>query len=133
MSRLEAKLIQTLLPERRDLLDQLAKENPHKGKRCAFLDKEGACTIYAVRPVICRSHGAPIQYRDPQSKDFEKAQRFRDVCTLNFTSKPLQDLPLDDIFNIDTVNTLLSLLQTQSFGKADVERFPLTVDGIAQA
>ena len=29
--------------------------------RCAALDGAGRCQIYEVRPVICRSHGAPIR------------------------------------------------------------------------
>jgi len=31
--------------------------------RCAALDAGGRCQIYDVRPVICRSHGAPIRTR----------------------------------------------------------------------
>ena len=30
---------------------------------CAALDPDGRCLIYAVRPVVCRSHGAPIRMR----------------------------------------------------------------------
>jgi Fe-S-cluster containining protein len=133
VSRIEAKLIQSIFLQKQSQLEELKKANPHKGKRCEFLDAAGACAIYDVRPVICRSHGAPIQYRDPNGKDFEKAERYRDACELNFKGISLKDLPLNDIFNIDTVNTLLSLLQAQEFGKQDVERFPLSVEGIARA
>ncbi len=35
--------------------------------RCAALDGNGRCTIYAVRPIVCRSHGAPIRMRDARS------------------------------------------------------------------
>ena len=31
--------------------------------RCAALDPAGRCLIYAARPVVCRSHGAPIRMR----------------------------------------------------------------------
>ncbi len=31
--------------------------------RCAALDGAGRCMIYDARPVICRSHGAPIRMR----------------------------------------------------------------------
>jgi len=30
---------------------------------CAALDPGGRCLIYTVRPVVCRSHGAPIRLR----------------------------------------------------------------------
>ncbi len=31
--------------------------------RCAALDPSGRCLVYAARPVVCRSHGAPIRMR----------------------------------------------------------------------
>ena len=31
--------------------------------RCTALDPAGRCLIYAARPVVCRSHGAPIRMR----------------------------------------------------------------------
>ena len=31
--------------------------------RCAALDPAGRCLVYAARPVVCRSHGAPIRMR----------------------------------------------------------------------
>ncbi len=32
--------------------------------RCAALDPQGRCMIYEVRPLVCRSHGAPIRLRE---------------------------------------------------------------------
>ncbi len=32
--------------------------------RCSALDPGGRCLIYAARPVVCRSHGAPIRMRE---------------------------------------------------------------------
>lgn len=40
--------------------------NPYqqeRRRRCAFLGREGECTVYAARPVICRTHGLPLAYR----------------------------------------------------------------------
>jgi hypothetical protein len=31
--------------------------------RCAALDGANRCQIYAARPIVCRSHGAPIRMR----------------------------------------------------------------------
>jgi Fe-S-cluster containining protein len=31
---------------------------------CAALDPQGRCLIYRVRPIVCRSHGAPIRLRE---------------------------------------------------------------------
>lgn len=32
--------------------------------RCSALDGNGRCLIYSVRPIVCRSHGAPIRLRE---------------------------------------------------------------------
>jgi Fe-S-cluster containining protein len=34
------------------------------GDRCAALDPTGRCKIYDARPIVCRSHGAPIRLRE---------------------------------------------------------------------
>jgi hypothetical protein len=37
--------------------------------RCAALDTGGRCAIYAARPLVCRSHGAPIRVADGGDDD----------------------------------------------------------------
>jgi len=37
-------------------------------ERCTALDPSGRCLIYDVRPVVCRSHGAPIRMRQGEGK-----------------------------------------------------------------
>ena len=89
------------------------KAAPHGKKRCAFLDAGGACLIYTFRPVVCRSHGAPIQYqpeKGKKSKQDAEEKRMRDVCVLNFTTGNVLQLPLTDVLNLDTINTLLEIL-----------------------
>src|SRR5437016_229381 len=44
---------------------------------CPLLDGPG-CSIYQSRPVICRTHGFPITFKDEGS-----AQTYLDVCPLN--------------------------------------------------
>lgn len=39
---------------------------------------EGACELYAVRPIICRTHGYPLLIEDEEGA-------FVDCCPLNFT------------------------------------------------
>ena len=48
--------------ERRSALAENAAAAP--ADRCAALDPGGRCLIYQVRPVVCRSHGAPIRLRE---------------------------------------------------------------------
>ena len=49
-------------PIQRDALVANAAAAPPD--RCAALDPNGRCLVYAVRPIVCRSHGAPIRLRE---------------------------------------------------------------------
>jgi Fe-S-cluster containining protein len=106
-------------PARAEKLRALEASNPHRNRRCAFLEAAGGCGIYELRPIVCRSHGAPLQFRAENEET-----RFRDACALNFTSTSLADLPATDIMNLDTLNTLLALL-TRAHGGHPTERTPL--------
>lgn len=97
------------------------KSDPHKGQHCTFLDASGACLIYEVRPVVCRSHGSPIKYvvEENEEKFFEL-----DVCPLNFQQDSIAELSEENFMNIDTINTLLAALNMQ-FGDKTQKRFLL--------
>lgn len=57
--------------------------------RCAALAPDGRCRIYAVRPIVCRSHGAPIRMRKDSLPVIES-------CFRNFTrTTPDADCVLD--------------------------------------
>jgi uncharacterized protein len=129
VNRLEAAAIADYLSSRPELvasLRKLAEEKPFKGKRCEFLSADGACGIYEARPLVCRSHGAPLQFKDGTKED---ALRLRDVCGLNFTGRDIGQLPADAVFNLDTLNTLLAVLSSQVFGK-DASRVPLAINSL---
>lgn len=116
VSRLEAARIQEGLatdPARSAALLATEAADPFQGKRCSFLQAGGGCGIYELRPLVCRSHGAPLQFASPDGSEM----RLRDVCPLNFTGEDLATLPADAILNLDTLNTLLAVLNKQAFGK----------------
>jgi hypothetical protein len=55
--------------------------------RCAALDAGGRCLIYAARPIVCRSHGAPIRMT---------ARSLPVMCFRNFTHEtPDADCVID--------------------------------------
>jgi len=57
--------------------------------RCVALDASGRCLIYAVRPVVCRSHGAPVRMTDRSLPVIES-------CFRNFThTTPDPDCVID--------------------------------------
>jgi len=73
-------------PARRRTLAASADPSPD---RCAALDDRDRCRIYAARPIVCRSHGAPIRMRRGSLPVVE-------VCPRNFTrTAPDPDCVLD--------------------------------------
>jgi Fe-S-cluster containining protein len=84
---------------------------PHAGARCSFLNAQGACAIYEVRPVICRTHGLPLRVKG-------EAGPTRDACPLNFQKEGLGVLPDSSLLNLDLINTLLVLIN-QNYLNAD--------------
>jgi uncharacterized protein len=62
--------------------------------RCVFL-KEGLCSIYSVRPVICRTHGYPVLVDG-------KA----DFCPENF--KSLKSIDSEYILDLENLNRALA-------------------------
>ena len=58
---------------------------------CAALDAGGRCQIYAARPLVCRSHGAPIRMRAASLPVVQ-------ACFRNFTHvEPDADCILDQV------------------------------------
>lgn len=104
-------------PELVQELDRLELQDPHKGERCHFLDENGDCKIYEVRPVICRTHGAPIFAKD------EAGDAIQDVCPLNFTD--LDEIDARDFINLEILNEILVLIDRRAGGGGD--RFALRV------
>lgn len=105
-------------------LSELEALDPHQGNRCRFLDEKGNCAVYEVRPVICRSHGAPI---------FSKISgSIRDVCPLNFTDvTDLSALDSMNFINLDLLNQILALLNQRFAPQDPLQRTPLTLGEIS--
>lgn len=78
---------------------------------CRLLDKNGDCSIYEARPMICRSHGMPISWAE-NGADQSSAEE-RDVCPLNFQGVDLNSLDRSDVLSLDKLNVLLSLIDRQ--------------------
>lgn len=114
-------------PGRLKTVRETSARDPHRGSRCRFLDAAGACMIYEVRPVVCRSHGAPLKFR----AEGASGATDRDVCPLNFAGQPLEALPDSLFIDIDTLNTILAAIQLQFRPEGDPEeRTALSPDAI---
>ncbi len=92
ITAVEARAIRELVaswpePERRALAARAAAA---AADRCAALDDAGRCLVYAARPIVCRSHGAPIRMRDSRSLPVVES------CFRNFThTTPDPDCVID--------------------------------------
>lgn len=69
---------------------------------CAFL-REQRCSIYRMRPILCRTQGMPIGYIDTASACIEVS-----ACPMNFA----EDYPLaeNELFLMDGFNSRLAEL-----------------------
>jgi hypothetical protein len=71
--------------------------------RCIFLH-EGACSIYGIRPVICRVHGLPLLY--PVEEWGAKSSETKLTwCELNFTDGDPE--PADGLIDMREINATL--------------------------
>jgi Fe-S-cluster containining protein len=92
---------------------------------CEFLSAEGRCTVYPVRPVVCRSHGTPLLVSHGDSQPLEP-----DVCPLNFKDTPLSTLEPTDWIRLDTLNTILAAVDINYDPEQAGKRVPLTPGSI---
>lgn len=98
------------------LANKWAQES--QGGFCQFL-KEDACTVYEVRPTICRTQGLPL---------FIESENLLDYCPLNFTEKTPEK---NDWLNLERLNTMLSLAATTSKRETRVRLTDLQAELIA--
>ena len=68
---------------------------------CAFLQNH-SCTIYASRPIICRTHGLPLLNMNESGDGWELS-----FCELNFLNADEDEFDEDNVLMQDTVNSKL--------------------------
>jgi uncharacterized protein len=91
------------LPQREQLRANAMAAPPD---RCAALDPGGRCLVYAARPVVCRSHGAPIRMREGSLPVIES-------CFRNFThTEPAPDCVIDQ----ETLSALVLAVDREAGG-----------------
>jgi uncharacterized protein len=105
----EAELIHRFLRASREL------GPPHPAGRCAFLDAELGCRVYAVRPYVCRTQGLPLRWLEEDEASAEVVER-RDVCPENDAGLDLLGLPADACWTIGPFEERLAALQARADG-----------------
>ncbi|MFZ5428971.1 MAG: YkgJ family cysteine cluster protein [Bacteroidota bacterium] len=102
------------------IADQLKAEeiriNPEaKSDECIFL-VNNACTIYAFRPMICRTHGLPLLYTN------EDGEWELSACELNFTEFE-EEFHSENAFPQDKFNSRLFMLNKEFIALDDFNRY----------
>lgn len=101
--RLEAEVLRDALRRLpRAARDRLAARARAGGPPCALLEEDGRCALYDARPLICRSHGLPLLYRDPD----DPLQAELSCCELNFRDA---DPPPDAVLDATLLHATLAL------------------------
>jgi hypothetical protein len=111
----------------------LKSSNQVQENRCSFLDTEGACSVYPLRPLICRTHGLPLLYQileyGPDGtllKPEEGPEWQLFYCDLNFREVPEDQW--EEVFRIENV------LDMEEWNRTLIEvneRFRGSADGSA--
>jgi Fe-S-cluster containining protein len=100
------------------------KSKATNAESCVFLENH-ACTIYAERPVICRTHGLPLIFANDDG-EFELS-----ACELNFTNFDFDDFDMGNTFHQDKYNSMLFMLNREflqanpGLGLTEMELLPL--------
>lgn len=89
---------------------------PSNEGACPFLHEE-ACTIYEARPLICRTQGLALSFK-------EDDQLYADICPLN--EKMLDELDHKQFLNLDLLNLILSQLEKNDSPSQNRERVKLS-------
>ena len=92
------------LDEKEKLKQKLATTQEDKDGigPCAFL-KDDVCTIYHVRPLICRTQGNAFMLE-------ENGQQNLDICPLN--EEAIDQINQSDILNLELLNTILTKMNS---------------------
>ncbi len=85
-----------------------AKSEFDETAACGFL-KEGLCTIYPFRPLICRTHGLPLAYWQEETDPPGYGVMF---CKLNFKDSDRINFDSENTLNMDEVNGKLAKINT---------------------
>jgi Fe-S-cluster containining protein len=119
VAKVEADFIKRWLqdhPDQRAKIKDISKMK-NDPEFCRFLDAEGACSIYEARPIICRTHGAPVSWVEENASGGVNSES-RDVCPLNFQGENLEELNGQDVLSLDKLNALLSVI-TRNYSQSN--------------
>ena len=111
------------------------REAEGRAARCAMLDETDRCSVYAHRPLVCRTQGLPLQY--PAGVVPEASVRARSArgeityCPLNFTQAAPTSSDTLDADRVDQMLALVNLRYAEARGVDPGVRTSLTALAVA--
>lgn len=103
---LEAAPIREALSALPDDIREAVRSQASQSEHCAMLLR-GRCAVYEQRPMICRSHGAPLLVESEGEAHVEN-------CVLNFTQS---DPPRASLLRLEAINQPLSVMASMWGGE----------------
>jgi len=118
----------------------LERDDPHGGARCALLSAEGECVVYEARPVVCRTHGAPllvpVEALEGGAQGAPGAALALTACELNFTEEgALEAVGEGEWLDVRPLDQALALLSARAAGPGGEAgaRWPLRASALTGA
>jgi len=110
--------------------EQQAREQQGRDARCALLDADGRCSVYAQRPLVCRTQGLALRY--PQGFIPAASVRVRLAhgevthCPLNFGERAPEAADVLDAERVDQLLGLVNLRFAQASGEDPERRYAIS-------
>jgi Fe-S-cluster containining protein len=123
LSPVEARVLELALRALPETTRAGLRDRLRDAEGCALLDAEGRCSVYAARPLVCRTQGLALAYPHgviPAESVIHRDAHDRDIthCPLNFEhSAPTPGATLD----ADRVDRLLALVNHRFAERAGVD------------
>jgi len=112
VSPVEAQMLSRALDALPSATRETLRARAHTDAGCMLLDAKGRCSVYASRPLVCRTQGLALAYPAdliPEEAIMGRDAQGRDVtyCPLNFTE---QTPAADAVLDAERVDQLLALI-----------------------
>lgn len=110
--------------------DRTTESSPDEPPRCIMLEDDGACAVYAVRPLVCRTQGLPLRYPPrtfPEDAVMAKGADGSDIvwCPLNFKDAPPKGPDVLEAGRLDEMLVLINLEHVGGDREAALKRVSL--------
>ncbi len=135
---IEWYLLREWFQENRAALDRIIRPRFYGENRCPFLHKaDESCSIYPIRPIICRVHGLPIRYTveeydiNGQRVFHVPAEHSFAWCENNFIDYKVKEaaeiLPSDGYIDMEVWNHSLRRLNSEFLAVVPDKELPKNV------